>query len=278
MLAALAGPYSTTPKLDPNRVAFLGESLGTIVGTDLAAIEPSIGLYVLDVPGGGIVDYVFPNSPYIADLGGSLAEIVWGAQGSLDKFNPLVGALQSLLDGADSLTFARHVLKDRFMVENNYLGRRHVVCIEAMDDERMANVATEALARGFGMHVLRPNLVAPEGMLQIESPAAGNVNSQTAVLVQYSPATHGYNWSAQHGDREYKPGGPQEGEERFTKLAHKITINEPIYETLDQVSEILSTYFGQQPPRVRSTHTPVADFDDDGKPDATDPDPFDPTK
>src|SRR6185503_17852221 len=178
----------------------------------------------------------------------------------------------------DSLTFARHVLKDRFVIENNYLGRRHVIAIEAIDDERMANVATEALARGFGMHVLRPNLTPPDGMLQIESPAAGNVNSQTAVLVQYSPATHGNNWRAQQGDREYRPGGPQDGDKPFEKLPAKITINEPIYETLDQVTEILSTYFGQQAPRVRSTHVPVADFDGDGNPDATDPDPFDPTK
>jgi hypothetical protein len=115
-------------------------------------------------------------------------------------------------------------------------------------------------------------------MLQIESPASANVSSQTAVLVQYSPATHGYNWSAQQGTLEYVPGGPLEGDDPFPKLATPITIKEPIYETLDQVVEILATHFAQPAPRVRSTHAPVADFDGDGKPDASDPDPFDPTK
>jgi pimeloyl-ACP methyl ester carboxylesterase len=277
-LAALAAPYSTTPKLDPTRVAYLGESFGTIVGTNLAAIEPSIALYVLDVPGGGLVDHIFPNSPFIADLALSFAEILYGTTGKLDKFHPLVGALQAIFDAGDSLTFARHVLKDRFLVESKVLERRHVVCLEVMGDEVVPNIASEALARGFGLHVLRPNLAPPVGMLQIESPASANVNSQTAVLVQYSPATHGYNWSAQQGDLEYVPGGPHDGDDPFPKLAKAITIKEPIYETLDQVFEVLATHFAGQAPRVRSTHMPVADFDGDGRPDASDPDPFDPTK
>ena len=84
-----------------------------------------------------------------------------------------------------------------------------------MDDEIMPNHATEALARGFGLQVLKPNLAVPDGMQQVESPGAGNVNSQTAVLVQYEPATHGYNWSAEKGKLEYKPGYPFVGDSRI---------------------------------------------------------------
>jgi pimeloyl-ACP methyl ester carboxylesterase len=277
-LAALAAPFGATPKLDPEKVAYLGESFGTIIGTDLAAIEPSIGLYVLNVPGGGLLDQILLNSPRIGELAIPFAEQLYRPTGTLDRFHPLVGLLQNVFDGADSLTFGRHVLKDRFMVENEYLGRRHVVCLEVLHDESMPNEATESLARAFGLHVLKPNLATPEGLFQIESPGAGNVNNQTGILVQYSPATHGYNWSAEHGDLEYVPGGPQEGDERFPKLDDKITLVEPIYETHAQVAEILSTYFAGQNPRVRSTKAPVADFDGDGKPDTTDPDPLDPEK
>lgn len=277
-LAALAAPYATMPKLDKTRVAYLGESFGTIIGTNLAAIEPSIGLYVLDVPGGGLVDQILPNSPYIADLALPFAQTLYAATGRVDRFHPLVGALQTIFDGADSLTFARHTLKDRFMIENQYLGRRHVVCIEVMGDEIMPNAATEALARGLGLQVLKPNLDVPSGMLQVASPAAANVNNQTAVLVQYSPATHGYNWSAEQGKLEYVPGGPFDEDDLFPKLPAPITIDEPLYETLDQVTEVLATYFAGQAPRVRTTHTPVHDFDGDGQPDDTDPDPLDPTK
>jgi hypothetical protein len=142
----------------------------------------------------------------------------------------------------------------------------------------MPNAATEALARGFGAHVLKPNVAVPSGMLQIESPASVNVNNQTAVLVQYAPATHGSNWRAEKGTVEYVPGGPGQGDEKFPKLPKPIEISEPLYETHEQVAEILATYFSTQEPRVRSTHTPVLDFDGDGQPDSADPDPLDPTK
>lgn len=275
-LAALSAPYGTAPRLDPTRVAYLGESFGTIIGTNLAAIEPSIGLYVLNVPGGGLVDHIVPNSPEVGALALPFAEQLYRTTGQIDRFHPLVGMLQAIFDGADSLTFARHVLRDRFVVENAYIGDRHIVCIEVMNDEAMPNQATEALARGLGLHVLKPNLDVPSGLLQIESPGGGNVNAQTAVLVQYQPATHGYNWSAETGTMRYVPGYPHEGDDKFPKLPNAITIREPIYETHEQVAEILATYFAGQAPRVRSTKAPVRDFDGDGTPDDSDPDPYDP--
>ena len=278
-LAALAAPFGgTVPKLDKTKVAYLGQSFGTIVGTDLAAIEPSISLFVLDVAGGGLIDQIFPASAKIGELAVPLAEQLYRTQGTLDRFHPLVGAMQTTFDGADSLTFARHVLKDRLMVDGTYLERRHIVMIEAMNDEIMPNQATEALARSFGLHILVPFLQAPTGMQQIASPGSGNVNNQTAILVQYEPATHGYNWSAEHGDMEYMPGYPFVGDVPYPKLPTKITIKEPIYETMAQVQEILDTYFSGANPVVRSTLAPVADFDGDGRPDGSDSDPYDPTK
>ena len=167
---------------------------------------------------------------------------------------------------------------DYLMVDGTYLERRHIVMIEAMNDEIMPNQATEALARSFGLHILVPFLQAPTGMQQIASPGSGNVNNQTAILVQYEPATHGYNWSAEHGDMEYMPGYPFVGDVPYPKLPTKITIKEPIYETMAQVQEILDTYFSGANPVVRSTLAPVADFDGDGRPDGSDSDPYDPTK
>lgn len=278
-LAALAAPYATTPKLDATRVAYLGESFGTIVGSDLAAIEPSIGFYVLDVAAGGIVDQAFPNSASIGDVAMPLAEQLYRTQGRLDRFHPLVGTLQSIFDGADSLTFARHVLKDRLTIDGNVITKRHVLIIEAMNDETVPNVSTEALARSFGLYVLKPNVAVPDGMLQIESPGSGNVGSQTAILVQYEPGTHGYNWSAEAGELKYKPGYPFFDEDvLYPKLTTPIAVKEPIYETMAQVTEALSTYFAGEAPRIRSTQTPIADFDGDGKPDASDPAPYDPAQ
>lgn len=254
-LSALAGAYGgTAPTLDATKVAYLGQSFGTVVGTEVSAIEPSIGVFVLDVPGGGIVDQILPNSPEIGALAIPFAEEVYRPTGSLDRFHPLLGALQTILDGADPLTFAPHVLADRFPG----IGPRNVVCIEVIDDEIMSNQGTVALARALGLGVLMPDLATPSGMSELTSPASANVGGQTGVLVQYAPATHGYNWSAQHGQIAYMHGFPFPGDNPFPKLATPVVVQEPIYETQAQVAQILATYFAGGAPVVASTKPPVA--------------------
>ncbi len=275
-LTALAGPGTSTPKLDTTRIAYLGESFGTVVGTLFAAIEPNIGLFVLDVPGGGILDTILPSSPEIGGPAIPLIEAVYVNLQPLDRWNPLIGLMQTVIDGGDPLTYAPHILTDRFSLAGTPLPPRSVVALEVLGDQVLCNAGTEALARGLGLAVLTPDLAPPAGLAEIASPAAANLDGQTAVLVQYAPATHGANWSAERGTLRYMPGFPFEGETPFPRLPHAVTIANPIYETHAQVAEILATYFAGDAPRVRSTRAPVADFDDDGTPDAADPNPLDP--
>jgi pimeloyl-ACP methyl ester carboxylesterase len=245
-------------KLDPTRVAYMGQSFGTLVGSDLSAIEPSVDLFILNVPGGGILDQIVPYSPTIGSLALPIAQEIYRTDGTLDRFHPLLGAMQAVLDGADPLTFAPHVFLDRFRVAGTVLGPRHVVCIEAVGDEIMSNQGTAALARAYRMAVLKPDLDPPETMAQLPAPALANLDGQTAILVQYAPATHGYNWSAQHGELDYEPGFPHDGDMPFPKLATPIPIQEPLYATQAQVAHILATHFiSGGPPEVISTETPV---------------------
>jgi len=264
-------------RLDPERLSYLGESFGTVVGTVLAAIEPDVDLYVLDVPGGGILDLILPNSPEISELAVPLVETLYNPRTRLDRWNPLIGLFQATIDGGDPLTYAPHILHDRFEIAGTTLGPRSVVAIEVVGDQVLSNRGTEALARELGLAVLEPYLVVPEGMSTIASPAAANDDAQTAVLVQYSPATHGANWSAEHGTVRFLPGFPADGEDPFPKLPADITIANPIYETLAQVFEILASHRDGDSPRVESTLAPTADFDGDGTPDDTDAYPYDPS-
>jgi len=277
-LSALAAPYGLTPKLDTAHVAYLGESFGTIVGTLLAAIEPSIDLYVLDVPGGGVLDQIVPNSAEIGSLAVPFAETIYHTEGTLDRFHPAISMMQSILDAGDSLAYAPHVLKNRLSVNDTLLGKRSIVLIQALLDETMPAASTYALARNLGVAVLTPDLDPPPDFQQVASPVTGNVIGQTGVLVQYEPATHGYNWSALHGQLKYVPGGPQQGADPWPKLETPITITEPIYDTQAQVANILLTHAAGMLPVVQTTQAPVADFDDDGVPDARDPYPYDPTR
>jgi hypothetical protein len=183
-----------------------------------------------------------------------------------------------VLDGGDPMTYAPHVLRDRFTVAGRTLGPRSVVCLEVMGDEVLPNIATEALARAFGLAVMTPDLAAPTGMRELPSPVAGNLDGQTAVLVQYAPATHGANWTSEHGTLQFVPGFPFAGDEPFPRLAMPIEVANPIYPTLAQVVEILASHQAGEAPRVRSTLAPVHDFDGDGVCDDADPDPLDPSR
>lgn len=276
-LSALAGPGGV-PVLDPSRLAYLGESFGTVVGTLFAATEPGVDLFVLDVPGGGILDKLLPTSAEIGALALPLIETLYNPLQPLDRWSPLIGLMQAVIDGGDPLTYAPHVLRDRFAIAGRALGPRSVIAIEVVGDQVLSNVGTDALAQGLGLDVLAPHLDVPEGLGSVASPAAGNLDGQTAVLVQYAPATHGANWSSEHGVIRYLPAFPAEGDDRFPRLPAPITIPNPIYETLEQVLEILVTHQAGEPPRVRMTRPPVRDFDADGVPDDQDAAPLDPSR
>jgi len=262
--------------LDTRRIAYLGESFGTVVGTVFAAIEPDVDLFVLDVPGGGILDLILPMSPEIAQLAVPFVQGLYSPVAPVDRWNPLIGLMQAVIDGGDPLTYAPHVLRDRFTIGGQELGPRSVVAIEVVGDQVLSNLGTDALATELGLDALEPHLDIPASMASVAAPAAGNVDAQTAVLVQYAPASHGANWSAERGTLRFAPGFPAAGTDPFPRLPAKITIPEPIYETLDQVFEVLASHLRGEPPRVISTKAPVRDFDADGVLDADDAAPYDP--
>jgi hypothetical protein len=276
-LSALDGPGGV-PRLDTTKLAYLGESFGTVVGTLFAAIEPDVDLFVLDVPGGGILDLILPSSAAIGSLAQPILEGIYASEGELDRFHPFIALSQAVLDGADPLTYAPHVLADRFAIGAREVGPRHVVCIEVVGDEVLPNIGTDALSIGLGLDVLTPNLVVPPGLVEVASPASANRDGQTAVLVQYAPAAHGTNWTSERGELHYMPGFPADGDNRFPELPSPITIANPIYATFEQVLEILDTHRSASAPSVRSTMTPVRDFDGDGRTDDVDPDPLDPAR
>ncbi|HUS68773.1 MAG TPA: hypothetical protein VMZ28_29760 [Kofleriaceae bacterium] len=256
-LAPLRRGARPVPHLDPDQVVYLGESFGTISGGVLAALEPEIDLFVLDVPGAAMVDLAIAGSPEMSTLLLPLLEVIYGLAGPVDRFHPVVGLVQSLVDAVDPMSWAPFVLRERLTVAGRPNGPRHLVALEVVGDEVIPNQATEAWARVVGLEVLTPHMEVPEGIAEVASPAAGNVDGQTGVLVHYSPATHGANWTSEWGALRFEPGWPFEGAEKYPERAEPLVIANPIYETLDQVVEILDTHRTDGVPVVRSTQAPA---------------------
>lgn len=245
------------PTLDTTKIAYMGESFGTLVGGVLAAIEPDIELYIFDVPAAGIIDLAIVNSPALASLLLPLTYSIFGWVELPKRTDAEISILQAMVDAADPLTFAPHVLRERLSVAGQTLGPRHVVALEVLGDESIHNIATDSLARAMGLELLVPFAVETSGLTTVDSPATANVDGQTGVIVQYGPAAHGENWSSERGRKSFVPGFPHLGEDPFPRLEEPLRLENPLYETLDQVLEVLLGHQAGEAPSVRSTIVPV---------------------
>jgi hypothetical protein len=261
-LSALAEPGAPTPRLDPANVVYLGESFGGVIGSVLSAIEPELDLFVLDVPGGGVFDLVLLGSPTMRPMVELWLSSTYGLDERLDRFHPVIGLGTAILDGADPLSYAPHTLKDRFAVGGATLSARSVVLLEVVGDEVLPNRATHALARAFGTPLLAPFVTEVERLEVVEGRQQGNVDGQTGALVQWSPATHGANWTSERGVRKFAPF-TESDDEVFVTLEQSVTINNPMRATLAQVIGILESY-ADGAPAVEPSHIALPDFDDDG--------------
>ena len=111
--------------------------------------------------------------------------------------------------------------------------------------------------------------VQPDGSQLIhDTPVAGT----TAVLVQVSPGTHYANLLQSSGQRNY--GLPLTA--LTTPLTTPYTVRQSYLEQQTMVARFIADSFAGVP-NVTGFKAPVRDIDDDGNPDATDPDPNDPT-
>jgi len=171
-------------------LAFVGVSLGGIIGTVFVASEPEVGAAVLNVTGGDLTRLT-ERSPTFGPLFLPILLPRLGLDPAMvdptvypGSFHPEVAIYQTLLDRGDSMAFA-----PLLMTQN-----RHLLFQMAIDDEVVPNSATEALARASGSPIVdaEPSFT---DLARVEAPLSENVERDalrlTRGLYLYGPATHG---------------------------------------------------------------------------------------
>ena len=273
-------------KLDGSRMAYVGDSFGAIVGTLVAASDPRIRAMVLNVGGGGVLTELVSHAPYLAQLLGTAGALTFGLpRDRLGWRHPLANLLQGVLDPADPLFYADKLVRDPVPLLAPAGGVKSVVLIEALWDEIVANEGSEALARAAGMPLAAPH-VGPNGGVELDvvEPKNGEIRGvpaagMTTVLVQASPATHGSDLYNRFGVRHYAfPFGGGGGDAAFRALPSDIPIEQPYLALQSMVVGFFASAFAGEVPVVKGFAAPVRDFDQDGREDATDPDPNDPSR
>jgi hypothetical protein len=114
--------------------------------------------------------------------------------------------------------------------------------------------------------------VMPDGQgLVHDTPTAGI----TAVMVQTSPGTHYRNLTISKSERVYSV--PFNQSTMPLALTKDYWVRHSYVEQWAAVTRFIADAFAGGVPNVTGFKPPVRDVDDDGTPDATDPDPNDPT-
>ncbi len=251
------------PKLDGTHIAWSGGSLGGIVGSMTASVEPDILTAAFQVPGAGFIPFIVTGSAKLAGLVQSISETTFQMAGSepLDELHPLGLVLSHITEAGDPLSYAGALYGDRPAGADTR--RPHVMVGYTVDDEVLPNISTHALLRTIGLPIAGPTLVEPEGLSLLGAPVSGNLSGRTAAATQYAPSTHALGYS-RWDIRQYQPGFPTSDlNNRFLSLPKEITIELPIREYSTQLVTFLTGALAGAP-EITITAPVRKDFDADG--------------
>ncbi len=239
------------------------------------AIEPTISMSILNVPGGGIVQRLMPKAPRAAELVELLVQAMFGASARdlYMPWSPAAGLIQTILDAGDPQAYAPHLLTDRLEVAGAPLPARSILMVEVDRDELVSNESTDHIAVAAGLGQLLPALWEIPGLARLEGPASGNgPDGTTAALVQVGPAIHGADITSGEDFRYYFP--PRDDpDDPFEKLPDPIPVPCPVVAVHRMVERLLVTAQAGAP-EVELPLVPILDFDGDGVPDADVPEPW----
>jgi pimeloyl-ACP methyl ester carboxylesterase len=91
------------PDFDGSKIAFVGQSLGSIVGTPFLALEPNVNIGLLSVPGGGIARMLEGSPTFGPRIRAGLAAS--GLQPNTPDYDRFFGAAQQVIDPADPINY-----------------------------------------------------------------------------------------------------------------------------------------------------------------------------
>ena len=147
-----------TPDLDGSKVAYLGHSLGAIVGAISAGINPVPVAWDLNVGGGGLQSFIME---FLAQYGlDSLYPTFY-----LDQFATLA---QTILDQGDGISYAPFYAEP---LEGNG-SPRNLLLQESIPDETVPNLVTENLARTASLPQFPPIEHSVEGLSSASYPGS----------------------------------------------------------------------------------------------------------
>ncbi len=227
--------------LDRTHVIYTGESFGSILGAQVAAVAPDLDAAVLSVPGAGIFLPMFAESPYFSGFVSLFLKngfdptldvahtdvLPAGAQRSLSL-------LQAAIGPGDPASFAPYITHPRVAAGKPPNKTRALLLLQAYSDELIPNQSGELLASASRASVVEvAGATHPLRFVTLptaSAPMTASAGGTMSAIVNLDPATHTM-FTSFRGDRRYVPGAtpraalPQPAIiDNPTELAHALTI------------------------------------------------------
>lgn len=148
-LSAQISANATLAPINPAKIGYLGQSLGSLMGTNFLALSPSVNLGVLNVGGGDLVGiFTDPSSSLSA---GAAAQL--GVTPGTPAYFSLLENFRWIIDPADPINFARFVRAPDATLMPNRTAPARVILQEAGMDKVISNQFTLALGLELGLPV-----------------------------------------------------------------------------------------------------------------------------
>ncbi len=163
----------SVPELAPIGLTYVGQSLGALLGTAFAALEPNVSLASLNVPGGRI-GMLIPNSASISvavNAGLAASGILPGTT----DYALFFLIFQTVMDDADPMNYAPFITNGGLA---DGVGSA-VLVQEVANDQVVPNSATADLVRAMGIPQVNALWEYP-GQAQVSAPHIGSGHYQFA--------------------------------------------------------------------------------------------------
>jgi len=147
------------PDLDGARIGFVGQSLGSMVGIPFLALEPSVDVALLSVPGGGVAEMLNGSQTFGPQIRAGLQQAA-GIEPGTPDFQAFLGAAQTVLDSADPVNWLGGLTDTNAILLHEVIG--DTVIPNAVAGAPLAG--TEPLIRELGVPVISETVQDPEGV------------------------------------------------------------------------------------------------------------------
>ncbi|MGE5183626.1 MAG: hypothetical protein ACM31C_16255, partial [Acidobacteriota bacterium] len=165
--SAIVAPAPTIA-FDPERIGFVGNSLGAVVGASVLAAEPLVRAGVQNVPPGSVVETLV-ESPEFRPLTEAIFLPLLGVAGPFDEverhliLDPVVDLSRWVLEPVDPLALAPYLALDRVPTG----AAPEILFQVAATDEVAATLATASMVAASGVARVTRYDPAAHGMLEV---------------------------------------------------------------------------------------------------------------